>query len=146
VTLIVEYLPGMKPSDDGTIHRGLLNIIEKAYADESLHAALMQLTQSGCRCSEAQSCLVSLPLISAILVTSDFRNGFLEIITCTHAHTHTHSHFTALLIVSRTTQASRYQKKYSPTHTYRGHQSSLICFLHLLRSMASSLFYLCASA
>jgi len=27
------------------------------------------------------------------------------------------------------------------THShYRGHQSSLICFLHLLRSMASSLF------
>jgi len=24
------------------------------------------------------------------------------------------------------------QKKHSPTHTYRGHQSSLICFLHLL--------------
>jgi len=33
---------------------------------------------------------------------------------------------------------SWYQKKHSPTHTYRGHQSSLICFLHLLRSTASS--------
>jgi len=30
--------------------------------------------------------------------------------------------------------------KHSPTHIYRGHQSSLICFLRLLRSMASSLF------
>jgi len=26
----------------------------------------------------------------------------------------------------------RYQKKHSPTHTYRGHQSSLICFIHLI--------------
>jgi len=37
---------------------------------------------------------------------------------------------------------SQYQKKHSRTHTYRGHQSSLICFLHLLRCMASSLFIL----
>jgi len=43
-----------------------------------------------------------------------------------------------------TTWVSRYQKKHSPTHTYRGHQSSLVCFLHLLRSMAFSLFNLCA--
>jgi len=34
------------------------------------------------------------------------------------------------------------EKKHSPTHTYRGHQSSLICFLHLLWSIASSLFNL----
>jgi len=52
--------------------------------------------------------------------------------------------FTALWILSGTTRVSRYQKKHSPTHTYRGHQSSLICVLHLLRSMASSLFNLCA--
>ena len=39
-------------------------------------------------------------------------------------------------------RVSRCQKKHSPTHTYRGHQSSLICFLHLLWSMASSLFNL----
>ena len=44
--------------------------------------------------------------------------------------------------MSRTTGVSQYQKKHSPTHTYRGHQSSLICFLHLLRSMISSLFNL----
>ena len=37
---------------------------------------------------------------------------------------------------------SCYQKKHSPTHTYHGHQSSLICFLHLLQSMASSLLNL----
>ena len=48
----------------------------------------------------------------------------------------------SLWTLSRTTQVSRYQKKHSPTHTYRGHQSSLICFLHLLQSMASYLFNL----
>jgi len=49
--------------------------------------------------------------------------------------THTH---TALWILSNTTLVSQYQKKRSPTYTYCGHQSSLIGFLHLLRSMASS--------
>jgi len=39
-------------------------------------------------------------------------------------------------------QENPYQKKHSPTHTYRGHQSSLICFIHLLRSLASFLFNL----
>jgi len=33
-------------------------------------------------------------------------------------------------------------RRNSPTHTYCGHQSSLNCFLHLLWSMASSLFSL----
>jgi len=42
------------------------------------------------------------------------------------------------------TRVSWYQKKHSPIHTYRGHQSSLICLLHLVRSMASFLFNLCA--
>jgi len=50
----------------------------------------------------------------------------------------------ALWTLSGTTRVSRYQQKHSPTHTYRGSQSSLICFLHLLRSMASSLFNPCA--
>jgi len=45
-------------------------------------------------------------------------------------------------ILSGTTRLSQYQKKQSPTYTHRGHQSSLICFLHLLRSMSSSLFNL----
>jgi len=44
-----------------------------------------------------------------------------------------------LWILSGTTRVSCYQKKHSSTHTYHGHQSSLICFLHLLRSMASPL-------
>jgi len=46
--------------------------------------------------------------------------------------------------LSGTTWVSQYQKKHSPTYICCGHQSSLICFLHLLRSMASSLFNLCA--
>ena len=37
---------------------------------------------------------------------------------------------------SGTTRMSCYQKKHSPTHTYPDHQSSFICFLHLLRSMS----------
>jgi len=38
------------------------------------------------------------------------------------------------------TRVSWYQKKHLPTHTYRGHQSSVICFLHLLWSIASPQF------
>jgi len=62
----------------------------------------------------------------------------------THARTHTHTHnrFTALCTLSGTTRVSWHKKKHSPTHTYYGHQSSLICFLHLLQSMASTLFNL----
>ena len=48
----------------------------------------------------------------------------------------------AVWILSGTTQVSWYQKKHSPTHTYRGRQSSLISFLHLLWSTACSLFNL----
>jgi len=43
---------------------------------------------------------------------------------CTHTHM---AHWT----LSTTTRVSRYQKKHPLTHTYRGNQSSLICFLHL---------------
>jgi len=50
--------------------------------------------------------------------------------------------FHGSLDLEQDNQVSRYQKKHSPTNTYRGHQSSLICFLHLLRSMVSSLFNL----
>jgi len=62
--------------------------------------------------------------------------------TCTHAQTHTHNLFTALWTLSGTTRMSRYQQKHSPTYTYCGHHTSLIYFLHLLQSMASSLFNL----
>ena len=53
-------------------------------------------------------------------------------------------HFMALWNLSRTTWVSRYQNKHSPTHTCCGHQSLIICFLHLLWSMASSFLKLCA--
>ena len=57
----------------------------------------------------------------------------------THRHTHTQP-FNGLL--SRTTRVGRYQKKHSPTHTHPDHRTSFIIFLHLQRSMASSLFSL----
>jgi len=46
-------------------------------------------------------------------------------------------------ILFGTSRVSRYQKKHSPAHTYRRRQSSLICFIHLIRSIASSVFNLC---
>ena len=45
---------------------------------------------------------------------------------------------------SGTTWVGRYQKKHSPTHTHPGHRTSFINFLHLLQSIASSVFSLCA--
>jgi len=62
-----------------------------------------------------------------------------------HTHTHTHRHTTAQPFNgrwSRTTRIGRYQKKHSPTHTHPDHQTSFINFLHLLRSIASSVFSL----
>jgi len=62
---------------------------------------------------------------------------------------HTHYTFIILPFAFTTTflwpfvrdyPVSRYQKKCSPTHTYPDHQSSCICFFHLLQSMASYLF------
>ena len=48
---------------------------------------------------------------------------------------------------SGTTRVGRYQKKRSPTHTHPGHWTSFINFLHLLRSIASSvLVYVLDSA
>ena len=63
---------------------------------------------------------------------------------CTRMHAHTHTTVLQLSLwnLSGTTRMSQYQKKHSPTPTYRGHQPSLICFIHLLQSMASSLFNL----
>ena len=45
--------------------------------------------------------------------------------------------------LSGTTQVSRYQKKHSPTH-HSNHHPNFISFFHLLRSIASCLFKLCA--
>ena len=44
--------------------------------------------------------------------------------------------------LSGTTRVGRYQKKHSPAHTHPGQRTSFITFLHLQRSMASSLFSL----
>jgi len=61
--------------------------------------------------------------------------------THTRAHTHTHTQlFNGLW--SGTTRVSQYQKKHLPTHTHPDHRTSFIVFLHLQRSMASSLFSL----
>ena len=43
---------------------------------------------------------------------------------------------------SGNTRVGRYQKKHSPTHTHPDHRTSFINFLHLLRSIASSVFSL----
>jgi len=60
-----------------------------------------------------------------------------------YTDTHTHNHFMALRIFSGTTRVSWYQKKHFPlTPIMIISQSYLICFLQLLRSMASSLFNL----
>ena len=45
--------------------------------------------------------------------------------------------------MSGKTRIGRYHKKHSPTYTHPDHQTSFINFLHLLRSIASSLFNLC---
>jgi len=55
-------------------------------------------------------------------------------------HTHTHNRLTAF--GPGQTRVGRYQKKHSPTHTHPDHRTSFIIFLHLQRSMASSLFIL----
>jgi len=61
-------------------------------------------------------------------------------LTCVwHSNTHT-QRFNGPLF--GTTLVRRYQKKHSPTHTHPDHQPSFIKFLHLLRSIASSLFNL----
>ena len=43
---------------------------------------------------------------------------------------------------SATTRVRQYQKKHSPTHTHPDYRTSFINFLHLLQSIASSVFSL----
>ena len=71
----------------------------------------------------------------------------------THTHTHTERErerererepFNGLS--PGTTRVGRYQKKHSPTHTHPDHWTSFINFLHLLRSIASSVFSLRADS
>ena len=62
---------------------------------------------------------------------------------CQYTHTHTHTHtqpFNGLW--SGTSRVGQYQKKHSPTQTHPDHWTPFINFLHLLRSIASSLFNL----
>jgi len=47
-----------------------------------------------------------------------------------HPNNNNNNCFMALLILYDTTRVSWYRKKHSPTHTYRGHQSSSIHFVH----------------
>ena len=54
------------------------------------------------------------------------------------------THTTVNSLWSGTTWVGRYQKKHSPTHTHPDHWTSFINFLHLLLSIASSLFSLYA--
>jgi len=61
----------------------------------------------------------------------------------THAHTHTHTQLFCSFM-DFVWDNPGYQRKHSPTHSYRGYQSSLVCFIHLIWSMASFLFNLCA--
>ena len=56
-------------------------------------------------------------------------------------HTYTQPFYGSLDSV-RDNPVSRKQKKHSSTHIYHSHQSSLIRFLHLIRSTVSSLFNL----
>ena len=77
-----------------------------------------------------QYLMLLLPIIFCFI---KIQNGLpfwcqLFVLENTHTHTHTHNCFTALWILSGTTRVSRYQKKHSPTHTHRGHQSSLSAF------------------
>jgi len=77
--------------------------------------------------------------VSGVLKTNKNTHSKNHIIRILAHHTQTQL-FYGSLVLSEKTWVSQYQKKQSPTHTYRGHQSSLICFLHLLWSMVSSLF------
>jgi len=57
--------------------------------------------------------------------------------------THTHTQpFNGLWC--GTTRVGQYHRKHSLTHTHPDHRTSSIIFLHLQRSMASTLFILCA--
>jgi len=82
-----------------------------------------------------------------VLTTISQAHNLLQVLThmhkCMHAHTHTNTYTQPFNDpLSRTTQVGRYQKKHSPIHTHPDHQTSFINFLHLLRSIAYSLFNL----
>ena len=88
-----------------------------------------------CDCS--RFCI--LPHFSHISAKCTYLLFFPHKLAFSTAHTHTQP-FNGLW--SRTTQVGWYQKKHSPTHTHPVHQTSFINFLHLLWSIASSVFSL----
>jgi len=62
----------------------------------------------------------------------------------THTHTHIHSFYGSMDFVRTPGWAGTRRNIHdSPTHNYPGHQSPLICFIHLIWSMVSSLFNPC---
>ena len=76
--------------------------------------------------------------------TGKVRRPETDVLPLCHATTSTITTNTVCLSVCLSVRlcASRYHKKHSPTHTHPDHQTSSINFLHLLRSIASSLFNL----
>jgi len=75
------------------------------------------------------------------MLTAMYRIGLQHRVTTVEIPKHFPQPFTGLLPPSGTTWVGWYQKKHSPTHTHPD-QTSFINFLHLLRSIASSLFNL----
>jgi len=119
---------------------GPSNILSQGQQDTYLFHSIKTAAIAIIICSVINYCIAH-QLLSFTHTISKSVDIYCNIPQCiTHTYTHTHNCFTTLSILSGTTRVSQYQKKHSFTHTYHGHQSSLICFLHLLRSLASSLF------
>jgi len=127
-------------------HRKVVFVIVRLVAIMSIFMLQYYTDVAHCLSDNEQWCIICKSNLTYIHVKDTGRRELQGFDSCVPLLTNrdtTHNCFTALWILSGTTRMSRYQKKHSPTHTYRGHQSSLICFLHLLWSMASCLFNLC---
>ena len=86
--------------------------------------------------------LVVFPLLLHI-VRASITDWWMPCFSCSRSYWHTHTHTQPFYgLWSGTTRVGRYQKKHSPTHAHPDHRTSVIIFLHLQRSMASSLFSL----
>ena len=75
------------------------------------------------------------PHSASLKLWAFYPNHFVIFVYRYNTHTHTHTQ-----PFNGTTRVGRYQKNHSPTHTHPDHWTSFINFLHLQRSMASSLF------
>ena len=82
-------------------------------------------------------CLQYWPITVATVFNAQLHNNCTSACKCSYTHT---QQFNGLW--SGTTRVGQYQKKLSPTHTHPDHRTSFINFLHLLRSIASSVFSL----